>query len=553
MKKNTINLILCSTALTLGLSACQSSTNQSSTTKTSRTQSAGVNANAAQSKNNETSVTGLAYEQAPLINAQVTLRDSAGKEFKTITNSQGIYSIQASDLSYPLLISVVAQGKAENCATNSQLRPICLAGLVSKASSAKSLIANINPLTDRIVSDIAVTKGFIGPQQWVNSDTIGTVDQAAFNQALSTMQQGFSSALKITGVKKPKDFDPATFPMTDTTAVTEIFSLLHHNRNYENNTGEAGHASLTDFSFRPIVGLAPAGAYEPFDLERARKELQQFKNAKTRIFIVGDSTSAVYEKLRYPRMGWGEAFAAQFKPDGDIQVIVGSRAGRSSRDFYNGRWFAQMEPLIQAGDYVFINHGHNDQNCDASKPLRGAADVKNLCTYPNNSEGQPQFPSDAPELSFQHSLERYIKIARERGAKPVLFTPTTRIKNAQGQQATPVAHSHFTKQNASHGYLFTGDYTQTIKDTATANAVPLIELEAASIQFANGLGTDGWKNYWLVVDPATNSFYANGVAGSTQAPDGTHFQQKGAEAMAALVAREIKKTDELKELGTHLQ
>ncbi len=552
MKKNTINLILCSAALTLGLSACQSSTNQSSTTQTSRAQSA-VNDNTAQSKNNITSVSGLAYEQAPIANAQVTLHDSAGKEFKSTTNSQGAYSIQASDLSYPLLISVVAQGKAENCATNSQLRPICLAGLVSKASSANSLIANINPLTDRIVSDIAVTKGFIGPQQWIDSNAVGTVDPAAFNQALSNMQQGFSAALKIAGIRKPKDFDPATFPMTDSSTVTEIFSLLHHNRNYENNTGGTGHTSLTDFSFRPIVGLAPTGAYEPFDLERARKEFQQFKNAKTRIFIVGDSTSAVYEKLRYPRMGWGQAFATQFKPTGDIQVIVGSRAGRSSRDFYNGRWFAQMEPLIQAGDYVFINHGHNDQNCDSSKPLRGAADVKNLCTYPNNSEGQPQFPSDTSELSFQHSLERYIKIARERGAKPVLLTPTTRIKNAQGQQTTPVTHSHFTKQNANQGYLFTGDYTQTIKDTATANAVPLIDLEAASIQFANGLGADGWKNYWLVVDPAINSFYANGVAGSTQAPDGTHFQQRGAEAMAVLVAREIKKTDELKALGAHLQ
>ena len=558
MKKKSINLILCSAALTLSLSACQSSINQSNTapkntTEASVTQPTNTHSNASQSTNNNTHVIGLVYEQAPLSNAQVTLRDSAGKEFKATTNSQGIYSIQVSDLNYPLLISVVAQGKAEDCAINSQLRPICLAGLVSKASPNKNLTANINPLTDRIVSDIAVSKGFIGPQQWVNANTSGTIDPAAIDQALSTMQQGFSVALKTVGIKKPKDFDPVTFPMADTSPVTEIFSLLHHNRNYENNTGETGHTSLTDFSFRPIVGLAPAGAYEPFDLERARKELQQVKNAKIRIFIVGDSTSAVYEKLRYPRMGWGQAFAAQFKPGGDIQVIVGSRSGRSSRDFYNGRWFAQMEPLIQAGDYVFINHGHNDQNCDASKPLRGAADVKNLCTYPNNSEGQPQFPSGAPELSFQHSLERYIKIARERGAKPVLFTPTTRIKNAQGQQATPVAHSHFTKQNASHGYLFTGDYTQTIKDTATANAVPLIELEAASIQFANGLSTDSWKNYWLVVDPATNSFYANGVAGSTQAPDGTHFQQKGAEAMAALVAREIKKTDELKELGTHLQ
>ncbi len=527
MKKNTINLILSSAALALSLSACQSF-------------------------NNATRVSGLAYERAPLANAQVTLRDASGKEVKTETNALGIYSIKTRGLHYPVLVSVVSQGKAEDCTNNSRLRPICLAGLVSQAPADKNLIANINPLTDRIVSDLAVSKGFIGPQQWVNSNTIGAVDQIGVNQALAEMRKGFSAALTTAGITNASEFDPATFPMTDTNPVTEIFSLLHHNRNYENNTGETGHTSLTDFGFRPIVGLMPNGAYEAFDLERARAEYLQVKNAKTRIFIVGDSTSAVYEQLRYPRMGWGQALAAQFKSDSGIQVIVGSRAGRSSRDFYNGRWYTQMDYLIQAGDYVFINHGHNDQNCDSSKPLRGPSDVKNLCTYPNNAAENPQFPSGQPELSFQHSLERYIKIARERGAHPVMFTPTARIKNAKGEQTTPVAHSHLTRQNATNGYLFTGDYTDTIKTTAKLHQLPLIDLEAASMNFANKVGEPGWRNYWLVVDPAINPFYTNNAAGSTQVPDGTHFQKNGAEAMAKMVADAIRNNPELAELQKHL-
>jgi lysophospholipase L1-like esterase len=329
--------------------------------------------------------------------------------------------------------------------------------------------------------------------------------------------------------------------------------LIHHNRNYDNNTGKTGHTSLTDFSFRPITGLAANGAYEPFDLQRARTEYQQVKNAKRRIFIVGDSTSAIYEQLRYPRMGWGQALAAQFTSDSEIQVIVGSRAGRSSRDFYNGRWFSQMDYLIQAGDYVFINHGHNDQNCDGSKPLRGIADVKNLCTYPNDADGKPQYPASPPELSFQHSLERYINIAQARGAHPIMFTPTTRIKNAAGEQTTPVVHSHLTRQNATKGYLFTGDYTATIKTTARLHKLPLIDLEATSIDFANKAGEPGWRNYWLVVDPSINPFYANNVAGSTGMPDGTHFQKNGAEAMAKLVVDAIKQNHQLNELAKALK
>lgn len=498
-------------------------------------------------------ITGLVAEQKPLSNAQVSLIDAAGNQFHTTTDAQGIYRLPATGISKPFLVSVVAEGKQDDCITHSTRRPICMAALVDEQSAGKIQIANINPLTDRIVSDVAIAQRFIGPQQWVNSKKIGALNTAEVQKAKSELRKGFKHALQLLNIKHIGSFDPATYPIQPNDKLIELFSLIHHNRNYDNNSGETGHTTLTDISFRPIVGLMPHGAYEPLDLTRARQELLQIKHAKRRVFIVGDSTSAVYELLRFPRMGWGQVFEAQFKQDSGVKVIAGSRSGRSSRDFYNGRWFAQMEPLIQAGDYVFINHGHNDQNCDSSKPVRGSADVNNLCTYPNNSEGQPQFPNENHELSFQHSLERYIKIARERGAIPVLFTPTTRIKNAQGQQTTPVVHSHLTKQNSNNGYLYTGDYTQTIKDTATANAVPLIDLEAASIQFANGLATNDWKNYWLVVDPAINSFYANGVAGSTQAPDGTHFQKNGAEAMAELVAREIKTTRELKELGEYLQ
>jgi lysophospholipase L1-like esterase len=497
-------------------------------------------------------LTGLAFEQKVLAAARVQLIDSNGKELNTTTDANGRYQLPLNGLTAPLLLSVVAEGEAENCNKNSTLRPICMAAVIETIKDVKHPIGNINPLTDRIASDIAVAQGFIGPQQWVNNKKISLENISQIETARNELRKGFGQALRTSGVTNLENFDPATYSIEPKDKIAALFSLIHHNRNYDNNTGETGHTTLTDIGFRPITGLMANGEYETFDLTRAQQEFQHIKRARKRIFIVGDSTSAVYEQLRFPRMGWGQAFSAQCKND-EVAVVVGSRAGRSSRDFYNGRWFAQMQPLIQQGDYVFINHGHNDQNCDSSKPLRGAADVNNLCTYPNNNQGQPQFPDNNEELSFQYSLERYIKIAREIGAIPILLTPTTRIKNVQGEQTTPVVPNHITRQTAHNSYLFTGDYTQTIKNTAAANAIPLIDLESASIQFANRVGTPGWKNYWLVVDPAINSFYASGVAGSTQAPDGTHFQKPGAEAIAELVAKEIKANLELKELGKLLK
>jgi lysophospholipase L1-like esterase len=501
---------------------------------------------------NPKKLTGVVIEKHPLVNAQIILRDSNGNKRTTTSDSNGEYQFSLEGITAPVTLSAVSNHNEQDCLNNTKLRPVCMASFISSFPKRSPTIANINPLTDRIVSDIAVSKGFIGPQQWVMQSENFIVKDETLQKAFNLMRSSFYSALKLASVDDPNSFNPASFSIKPNDKLASLFSLIHHNRNYDNNTGAPGHTTLTDISFRPIVGLMANGAYEPFDLSRARKELDQIERAGIRIFIVGDSTSAVYEQLRYPRMGWGQKFEEQFNADAGIKVVVGSRAGRSSRDFYNGRWFAQMENFIKPGDYIFINHGHNDQNCNSAKPIRGTADVTNLCTYPNDANGKPQFPAGSSELSFQHSLERYIRIARERGAHPVLFTPTTRILDKDGRQTTPVISSHITRQNDQQGYGFTGNYIQTIKDTARVNKVPLIDLEAASIEFANHLEAPDWKNYWLVVDPALNSFYANGIAGSTQAPDGTHFQEKGAAAMAKLVATEIKKNPKLFSLGAHL-
>jgi hypothetical protein len=143
MIKNTINQGVFFIVLLVCLSACEF---------TNRTQT----------------VTGLAHEREPLPHAKITLQDATGKQLNTETNARGVYRITTRNLTPPLLVSVVAQGKGEDCTSNAGLRPICMAAVVMQIPAGKNLVANINPLTDRIVSDIAVSKVFIGPQQWVD-------------------------------------------------------------------------------------------------------------------------------------------------------------------------------------------------------------------------------------------------------------------------------------------------------------------------------------------------------------------------------------------------
>ncbi|MDQ8020248.1 MAG: GDSL-type esterase/lipase family protein [Moraxellaceae bacterium] len=508
----------------------------------------------------ETLLSGVVAQGGPVAAARITVVDSAGTRLQASTDANGRYAMDIGGLVAPLLVSSIPAGGNTNCRYNDRPRAACMAAYVAALKPGGN-VANVNPLTDRIASDIAVALKYIGPQQMVGSGKARIVDAAVLQVALGHQRAGFSSALAAAGVSDVVAFDPVSTPMNaDGKGVDAVLGLIHHTRNYDNNTGESAHTVLTDISFRPIVGLSGSGAYEPLDFVRAQRELEQIRTASVRVLVVGDSTAATYELGRSPRMGWGQVFERRFKPGSRVKVLNGARAGRASRDFFNGGWYGQMARFMKAGDYVIINHGHNDQNCDGRRAVRGAADVANLCTYPNDAAGKRQFPASQPGMSFQTSLENYVSLARAAGATPLLMTPTTRYWNVDRITAytsgdmRPVVPNHFTEQNEANGFAFVGDYSQTIRDTANANGVALIDLEAKSIAFANAHASD-WKAYWLAVDAADPRYpyYRTQTTGTLASPDTTHFQQAGAEAVADMVAQGIRELPSLTGLAALLQ
>ncbi|QTF07505.1 rhamnogalacturonan acetylesterase [Brenneria izadpanahii] len=498
----------------------------------------------------KTTLTGRVTHREIHLPAIIIIRDQQGQRRQAQTDEEGKYHIDVSGLSSPLRLLAIESG-GTNCQLDNVPRAICLNALAPTLQSGDDNIININPLTDRIVSDVAVAAGYIGPQQLTDDATPPKLDNAALKKAYAAFHTGFNSALKQAGVAAPARFDPLTYPAVQQDTVSKIINVINHNRDYDNNTGYSGHTVLTDSVFRPIAGLYGQGAYEPLDYQFARQHLDAIQKAQTRIFLVGDATAATYEKARLPRMGWGQVFEQQFRSDSGVKVVNGSRAGRGSRDYFYEGWFRQMQPLMKAGDFLFIQMGHNDQNCDSARPERGAADVANLCTYPNDAAGKTQSPPGKSDMSFQTSLERYINFARQHQLTPVLLTPTTRVRTADGKIGTPVVHNHFTTQNAEGGYAFVGDYSQTIKNTAAANKVILLDIEPATIALANQGNSNHWKQYWLAADPAHYPFYRNQI-GSAAKPDPTNFQKKGAVAVSGIIAEAIRKTPELKTLADKL-
>ena len=493
-----------------------------------------------------TTIKGIVSAHLMKFPAQITLSDQYGKKASTTTDRHGAYQLKIKDFIPPFVVSAAEQNT--DCLSNNTLRGICMAALYAptKPQLEQNINININPFSDLILSDTATASGYLGPQQVVSSPKL-PLAFSAIEYALSVARfhQGFDDSLKELGL--PKHFDPVHYEPEWQSAFAQLTQWLWSNRNYQTKTGEVADSTLMDRFFQPLLVPDLKGKVTEFDLNATQNKQQQVDLAPHRVFIIGDSTASNYPQVVAPRMGWGQTFQENFDAT-KVQVINGAQSGRSSRSYYNQGWFRYISSMMRHGDYLFIQFGHNDEKCDASSAGRGPHDVANTCTYPNDADGQIQAPAGQESLSFQRSLEIFIDYAQLHQITPVLLTPVTRVKTMKGKDKFTVISTHLTKQNNTKGFAFIGNYSQTIKDTAQANSSILLDIETRSIELANRLGEDKWKDYWLAVDPAKYPYYKDRT-GTLDKPDITHFQEQGAKAVAKLVADEIQKTPKLKALS----
>lgn len=300
------------------------------------------------------------------------------------------------------------------------------------------------------------------------------------------------------------------------------------------------------------------------------------------VFIAGDSTVKTYADNQYIG-GWGQ-FLDLFLGD-EIVVKNAAHGGRSSRSFINeGRLydipgssysFSQnggnsIADEIRAGDYLFIQFGHND---DASKlsnyttiydrmvPL-GEPDANGI--YPViPAEKQPTTflpteytdqATDAEEKSaltelakygseyyaygsgtYKWYLKQYIDFAREKGAIPVLITPVARVKFSGGEIIGGAG---------LHGENFA--YVEAVRQLAKEEDCLLIDLFADSKTLLETV-TPTYANYLMALKPneltgawplGYDSAYGNVEAGYTGI-EATHYNKFGAYLQAAFIAEHI--------------
>ncbi|WP_217554909.1 pectinesterase family protein [Vibrio metschnikovii] len=474
--------------------------------------------------------------------ALVTIQDSIGQTAVTQTNLQGHYKVSIAGMTPPLLVSVDDQS-GESCLYSDQKRSVCLSALVVETQSNQTTRGHVNPFSDLIVSNLAIHEGIDGPALLGQRSVLPAFSYSVWLKANQHFRQQMLGSLE----SQP---DPVSYLPSDHAVMNTLIQQVVHNRGYNTTTGQASSVYLTDLSFRPIIDLSPISQYLSTATSLADRA-ERIEKASTRLFIVGDSTAAHYEPEVYPRMGWGQVLAERLEEHQTLMVVNAARSGRSSRDFINGRWLDYLEPMVRKGDYLLIQFGHNDAKCNGADISRGAIDVANLCTYPNDQQGQLQAPDGAEEYSFQYSLQRYLTFAQRHQLQAILLTSVPRARDIKNQPGLPInPRQHETRQNKQQGYQYVGSYYQTVLDTAKKEQVPLLDIQQRMITAANEYGD--WRSLWLAVDPEHYPYYRERT-GSLSKPDTTHFQRQGAEMVVEIVLDEIRRHPKLTLLAEQLQ
>jgi lysophospholipase L1-like esterase len=207
------------------------------------------------------------------------------------------------------------------------------------------------------------------------------------------------------------------------------------------------------------------------------------------LYLAGDST--VTDQYAEPAASWGQMLPAML--DGTIAVANHAKSGATLKSFLTDLRFDKLLSRMKAGDWLFIQFGHNDQKAEWPQ------------TYAEATSTYPAY------------LRAYIAEARRRGAKVALVTsPERRNFDANGRIKDTL-----------------GAYAAAVRTLAAQEQVPLIDLNADSRAIYEALGPD--------VSP---------TAFNDGGKDKTHHNNYGAWLLASAVAQQVRA--KIPELAAHV-
>jgi lysophospholipase L1-like esterase len=208
------------------------------------------------------------------------------------------------------------------------------------------------------------------------------------------------------------------------------------------------------------------------------------------MFLAGNSTEV--DQAEEPYSAWGQMIPSFFVPE-KVAVANYAESGEALSSFIGERRFEKELSLMKAGDYAFVQFGHNDMK------QKGA--------------GVGAF------TTFKKDLKYFIAEVKKKGAIPVLVTSMQRrsFDSASGKIRETL-----------------GDYPEAMRQTAKEENVALIDLNAMSKTMYEAWGPQESIKAFV-------HFPANTFPGQTKAlADDTHFTPFGAYEIAKIIVKGIR-------------
>jgi lysophospholipase L1-like esterase len=206
------------------------------------------------------------------------------------------------------------------------------------------------------------------------------------------------------------------------------------------------------------------------------------------VYLAGNST--VVDQDDEPWASWGQMFPRFFKPG--IAISNQAESGLSLGSFMSSKRFAKVLSTMKAGDYLFIEFGHNDQKEKGS--------------------------NDGAFKSYSERLSFFIHEVKKKGGIPVVVTPANRRS--------------FGEDGKIENSL--DDYPDAARQVASREKVSLIDLNAMTKVFYETLGVDKSQKAFVI-------YPANTWPGQTEDfNDNTHFNGYGAYELTKCVIEGIK-------------
>jgi lysophospholipase L1-like esterase len=205
------------------------------------------------------------------------------------------------------------------------------------------------------------------------------------------------------------------------------------------------------------------------------------QSAALRVVIIGDSTVQTYSASDSLR-GWGQEIGFFFNAN-TVTVVNKAIGGRSSRSFIEDGHWASTLAILQKGDFLFIQFGHNDRDTKAERHTDTAG--------------------------YRKYLTQYVTESRAKGAIPILVSPM----NMNAWNGTTLREVFNEGAN---------DYHAAMLRVVNEQKVPFIDLEKKTAKIFQSLG---------------QAYLAAFIFNTGE---GTHFQEMGALLNARCVAEGIK-------------